>query len=70
MDIFFRYQNNLPDKIEECSYYNRNYSVFSKNGYDWSMQHLDDVDSIPCQYYGYSNRESLITEVYKYFVNM
>lgn len=27
------------------------------------MKHLDNVDSIPCQYYGYSHRESVVTEV-------
>lgn len=61
--VCFRHPNSLPKKVEECSYYNRNYSVFAKNGYNWSMEHLDSNDLIPCQYYGYSNRESVITEV-------
>lgn len=27
------------------------------------MAHLNNANSIPCQYYGYSQRESVVTEV-------
>lgn len=59
----FRYQNYSSEKIEECSYYNQNYSILAKNGYNWSMNNLDTADSKPCQYYSYSTRESVVTEV-------
>lgn len=59
----FRYTNDLPENIEECSYYNRNYTIFAQNGYNWSMKHLDNTNLIPCQYYDYSSRESVVTEV-------
>jgi hypothetical protein len=65
--FLFRYKHELPKKIEECSYYNRNYSVFAKNGYNWSMQNLDKADLVPCQYYDYSNRGSVVAEVNIYF---
>lgn len=44
--------------------------MFAKYGYNWSIEHLDNVDQIPCQYYGYSNNESVITEVCKYLLNI
>ncbi|XP_022169796.1 organic cation transporter protein-like [Myzus persicae] len=56
------YQNYSSEKIEECSYYNQNYSILAKNGYNWSMNNLDTADSKPCQYYSYSTRESVVTE--------
>lgn len=63
-NLCFRYKHDLPEKLEECSYYNQNYSVFAKNGYNWSMNHINNNSSpIPCQYYGYSNKESVVTEV-------
>lgn len=65
MYAIFRLQNVFPQKIEECSYYNRNYSIFAKNGYNWSMENLGSANTIPCQYYSYSNKESIVTEVCK-----
>lgn len=65
MYYIFRLSNNLSQKIEECSYYNRSYSIFAKNGYNWSMENLGNANSIPCQYYDYSNKESIVTEVCK-----
>ncbi|XP_050060204.1 organic cation transporter protein-like isoform X4 [Aphis gossypii] len=56
------HQNYSSNKIEECSYYDRNYSLFAKNGYNWSMNNLETASSKPCQYYRYSNRESVVTE--------
>ncbi|XP_050521701.1 organic cation transporter protein isoform X3 [Daktulosphaira vitifoliae] len=49
-------------KIEECNYYNRNYSILAKNGYEWSMKHLENASLIPCQYYNYDKKESITTE--------
>ncbi|XP_060873417.1 organic cation transporter protein-like isoform X2 [Metopolophium dirhodum] len=56
------HQKYSSKKLEECSYYNQNYSIFAKNGYNWSMNNLDTADSKPCQYYSYSTRESVVTE--------
>lgn len=61
--FIYRYTNYLPEKIEECSYYNRNYQIFAENGYNWSMKHLNNTNSIKCQYYDYSSRESIVPEV-------
>ncbi|CAI6362935.1 unnamed protein product [Macrosiphum euphorbiae] len=56
------HQKYSSKKLEECTYYNQNYSIFAKNGYNWSMNNLDTADSKPCQYYSYSTRESVVTE--------
>lgn len=60
----FRFQNDST-KLEECSYYNQNYSMFAKNGYNWSLEHFDGgkTNIIPCQTYKYSKKESVVTEV-------
>jgi hypothetical protein len=55
------FQNYSSKKLEECSYYNRNYSIFAKNGYNWSINNLENANSIPCQDYSYSTRESVVT---------
>jgi len=65
--LFFRHENHSSNKIEECSYYDQNYSIFAKNGYNWSMNNLKTASSKPCQYYKYSNKESVVTEVCKHF---
>ncbi|VVC28385.1 Major facilitator superfamily domain,Major facilitator, sugar transporter-like [Cinara cedri] len=62
LNVSTQYTNYLPEKIEECSYYNRNYQIFAKNGYNWSMQHLNNANLIKCQYYDYSSRESVVSE--------
>ncbi|XP_028044482.1 organic cation transporter protein-like isoform X1 [Rhopalosiphum maidis] len=56
------YQNYTSKKIEECSYYDRNYSIFAKNGYNWSMNNLETATSKPCQYYRYSSTKSVVSE--------
>jgi len=65
--FIFRYQNYTSKKIEECSYYDRNYSIFAKNGYNWSMNNLETATSKPCQYYRYSYTKSVVSEVRKRF---
>ncbi|CAH1735950.1 organic cation transporter protein-like isoform X2 [Aphis gossypii] len=62
LNVSTPHQNYSSNKIEECSYYDRNYSLFAKNGYNWSMNNLETASSKPCQYYRYSNRESVVTE--------
>ena len=62
----FRYQNYSSKKLEECSYYNQNYSIFAKNGYNWSINNLETANSKPCQYYSYSNTDTVVTEVCKH----
>lgn len=68
--FYFRYKNNVSEKIEECSYYDQNYSIFAINGYNWSINHLNKTNTIPCQYYGYDSIESVVAEVYKYVFNI
>jgi len=34
------------------------------------MNNLQSADLKPCQYYSYSNRESVVTEVCKHFLKM
>lgn len=66
--FFLRYQNDYPEILEKCTYYNRNYSILAKNGYNWSIEHLDNVTSIPCQYYSYNNKDSVVTEVHNIYL--
>lgn len=62
LNVSTPHQNYSSNKIEECSYYDQNYSLFVKNGYNWSMNNLETASSKPCHYYRYSNRESVVTE--------
>lgn len=65
MKLFFR-PHIKTDKIEECTYYNRNYSILAKNGYEWSMKHLESATLIPCQSYDYEKKESITSEASYY----
>lgn len=64
MLLFFRLKNDTK-QYEECSYYNQNYTIFAENGYNWSLGHLDNrnINTIPCQTYHYSVRQSVVPEV-------
>ncbi|XP_001945084.3 organic cation transporter protein [Acyrthosiphon pisum] len=62
LNVSTPYQNYSSKKLEECSYYNRNYSTFAKNGYNWSMNNLETANLKPCQYYSYSNTDTVVTE--------
>ncbi|KAF0757358.1 organic cation transporter protein-like isoform X1 [Aphis craccivora] len=62
INVTTTHENHSSNKIEECSYYDQNYSIFAKNGYNWSMNNLKTASSKPCQYYKYSNKESVVTE--------